>query len=316
MDCNICNNCGKMGHLFQQCNLPINSFGIIAYTMKSAGAGGAEATPHFLMIRRKDSFGYIDFLRGKYSPYNYYQLRRIVDEMSIHEKAVLAAAVNAVITGAEPVENVFYRLWTQMWGKHLAHDFFEKLTAPIRYKYKSEEDNAFKKFQTIIAGVNNYIHSAMTATSVPTQYNLTYLIETSTTQWTETEWELPKGRRNNPREKEITCAIREFEEETGIHLTHTADAHIIEQCPPFEETFIGTNCKAYKHKYFLAYIADYKLDFTTFQRNEVSKIECVGLDEAMTYIRPYNIEKKQLMQSVYDYIIESGSGSRCGSGAP
>lgn len=284
-----------MGHLFQQCNLPINSFGIIAYTLR-------DSVPKFVMIRRKDSFGYIDFLRGKYSPYNYYQLRRIVDEMSISEKETLSAAITAVTTGAEHAENVFYRLWTQMWGKQLPADYFEKLQAPIKYKYKSEEDNAFKKFQTIIAGVNNYIHSTNT-TSIPTQYNLTYLIETSTTQWTETEWELPKGRRNTPREKEVTCAIREFEEETGIHITHTPDAHIIEQCTPFEETFIGTNCKAYKHKYFLVYIDESKLDFTTFQRNEVSKIECVGLDEALTYIRPYNIEKKQLMQSVHDYII-------------
>ena len=76
---NICNNCGKLGHLFHNCKLPITSYGIIVFR---AGFNG----PEFLMLRRKDSFGYIDFIRGKYSPYNIYQLQNIVNEMSASEK--------------------------------------------------------------------------------------------------------------------------------------------------------------------------------------------------------------------------------------
>ena len=56
---NICNNCGKQGHLFHQCKLPITSYGIILFRTSDKGI-------QYLMIRRKDSFGYIDFLRGKY----------------------------------------------------------------------------------------------------------------------------------------------------------------------------------------------------------------------------------------------------------
>ena len=74
-----CNNCGKQGHSFHQCKLPITSYGIIVFRSSSVGA-------QFLMIRRKDSFGYIDFIRGKYSPYNIYQLQNIINEMSILEK--------------------------------------------------------------------------------------------------------------------------------------------------------------------------------------------------------------------------------------
>ena len=42
------------------------------------------------------------------------------------------------------------------------------------------------------------------------------LINKSTTNWIETEWEFPKGRRNF-QEKDLTCALREFEEETGCN---------------------------------------------------------------------------------------------------
>ena len=76
---NICNNCGKQGHLFHQCKLPITSYGIILFRSSLKGL-------QFLMLRRKDSFGYIDFMRGKYSPYNVEHIQNIVNEMSINEK--------------------------------------------------------------------------------------------------------------------------------------------------------------------------------------------------------------------------------------
>ena len=31
MNKNICNNCGRQGHIFYQCKLPISSFGIIIF---------------------------------------------------------------------------------------------------------------------------------------------------------------------------------------------------------------------------------------------------------------------------------------------
>jgi hypothetical protein len=71
---NACNNCGKQGHSFHQCKLPITSYGVIAFRASNFGI-------QYLMLRRKDSFGYIDFVRGKYSPYNISQIQDIVDNV-------------------------------------------------------------------------------------------------------------------------------------------------------------------------------------------------------------------------------------------
>ena len=60
---NYCNNCGKNGHLYHQCKLPITSLGIIAFRIN-------DNQIQYLMIRRKDTLGYIDFMRGKYSVFN------------------------------------------------------------------------------------------------------------------------------------------------------------------------------------------------------------------------------------------------------
>ena len=64
----FCNNCGKSGHLYHQCKKPITSNGIILFR-KTNGKF------QYLMICRKDTLGYVDFLRGKYAIYNYNFIR-------------------------------------------------------------------------------------------------------------------------------------------------------------------------------------------------------------------------------------------------
>ena len=75
----FCNNCGKFGHNTNDCKMPITSIGIILFRYM-------DDKLQYLMIRRKDSFGFVDFIRGKYGTNNDIYLRRIIDEMTISEK--------------------------------------------------------------------------------------------------------------------------------------------------------------------------------------------------------------------------------------
>jgi len=255
---NICNNCGKSGHMFHQCKLPITSYGVIVF----------RSSPHgiqFLMIRRKDSFGFIDFIRGKYSPYNIYQIQNIINEMSVSEKQRLIT---------EP----FSELWNNMWGD------------TTNSQYKSEEQISCKKMEIILNGVN--INDEI--------INLKDLIERSNTNWEETEWEFPKGRRNH-KETDLDCALREFEEETGIPKEKL---RVVENLLPFEEVFIGTNHKSYKHKYFLAYMNEVDDFLNNYQLSEVSKIEWKTLDECLDSIRMYNLEKINLIININKLLQE------------
>ena len=256
---NICNNCGKQGHMFHQCKLPITSYGIIAFSLQDTGI-------QYLMIRRKDSFGYIDFIRGKYSPYNLNQLLTIFDEMSIYEK-------QRILT------HPFETLWSEMWGE-------------TNIQYKSEEITSKKKFEILKSGI----------TLDDKFITLKDIIEMSKTTWSETEWEFPKGRRNQ-KEKDLDCALREFEEETGITKNNLS---IIENILPFEEIFIGSNHKSYKHKYFLAYVDNSILEtsLNNFQITEVSKLEWKTLDKCLESIRPYNLEKKELIININKVLQE------------
>jgi ADP-ribose pyrophosphatase YjhB (NUDIX family) len=261
---NTCNNCGKQGHQFHQCKLPITSYGIILFRSSEKGI-------QYLMLRRKDSFGYIDFLRGKYSQNNVNQIQLFLNEMSIREREQL-------------LKNNFETLWINMWGI--------KYSGNIESQYKGESNSSEKKFEALKMGLQLNLNREIVT--------LTTLINNCTTKWEEPEWEFPKGRRNY-HEKDLECALREFEEETGLSKE---DIKVIENVIPIEEIFVGSNHKSYKHKYFLAYTEKLTDILTNYQKTEVSKLDWKTLDECLDVIRPYNLEKKQLIININKVLEE------------
>ncbi len=241
---NICNNCGKQGHLSQDCKMPIISIGIILFRNSSRGI-------EYLMIRRKDSFGYSDFLRGKYPLYNKNYIKNIIDEMTINEKK-----------------------------KIMKKDFLDV--------NKRNEESLYKKWISLCDGIM----------IDKTCLKLENLINNSNTSWDEPEWGFPKGRRDF-QEKDIECAIREFEEETGYLRSHLK---IIENVIPYEEIYIGSNYKSYKHKYYLAFM-DENIDILDkFQKSEVSKLAWKTYNECINCIRPYNSEKINMLNKIDNVI--------------
>jgi len=189
----LCNNCGNNGHLFYNCKKPITSLGMLCYRLK-------DNEIQYLLVQRKDSLGYVDFLRGKYNEHNDYQLKNIIYEMTQEEKESIKT-------------NTYKNLWDKLWNK-----------VNEKYDFKNEE-----KY--------NYIKT-----------NKIQLFNEDL--WIEPEWGFPKGRRNF-KEKDLDCALREFEEETGYNKS---TVKIIKNLNPFEEIFTGSNLKSYKHKYFLGCI--------------------------------------------------------------
>jgi 8-oxo-dGTP pyrophosphatase MutT (NUDIX family) len=172
----------------------------------------------------------------------------------------------------------FENLWKQMWG------------SIQNTQFKNEENASYKKMELLKNGV----------TINDNTITLKEIVENSSTNWTETEWEFPKGRRNG-KEKDIDCAMREFEEETGIPQ---GKIKIIENILPFEEIFIGSNHKSYKHKYFLAYMDENEELLENFQISEVSKLEWKTIEECLASIRPYNLEKIKIISNINKVLQE------------
>ena len=240
-------------------NRPIISYGIIVYAYDKI-----KNHNKYLIIRRKNTFGFIDFIKGNYIITNKFHLRNIFDEMTLDEKQQLK-------------KKTFFEIWCNLWNYDLKNNNLEKNNDYIKLK------NKFNKTKE-----NRIIYE---------------MIEESKTSWIEPEWEFPKGRINS-NEKHLDCSIREFEEETGFNKECI---NIFENILPFEENFIGTNYKSYTYKYYLSYMKynDYlKSRLDNYQKSEVSKIEWVSLKECIEKIRPYNLEKINLIKNINDVLLQ------------
>jgi len=167
--------------------------------------------------------------------------------------------------------------------ENLLHCDFNYLFNDLKHK-KNIDEKSKKKFNILKIGfeINNKF------------INLQKLIEESTTRWSSPEWEFPKGRKNY-QEKILECAIREFTEETGYD---SSAIKIIDNVLPFEEIFIGSNTKVYKHKYYLALLIGDEIPINNFQYSEISNIEWKTFDECLKSIRFYSVEKADMLKSV------------------
>ena len=116
-----CVNCGKTGHYNYQCKLPIISIGIIPFTLDNGEY-------KYLIIKRKDSLGYVDFMRCKYSLDNISGIMGMLNEMTVLVR-------NNLLT------NSFDDLWCKLWN------------TPIGSKYRGEENTAKDRFNQIKTGV-------------------------------------------------------------------------------------------------------------------------------------------------------------------
>jgi 8-oxo-dGTP pyrophosphatase MutT (NUDIX family) len=110
----ICSNCEQRGHVFKECHIPISSYGILGYKKNNDEI-------YFLMIQRKDTIGYIDFLRGKYDLDNHKILEILFSEMTARERNRIKSLP-------------FDKLWDDLWVNHRSRVFItEKKSAKAKF---------------------------------------------------------------------------------------------------------------------------------------------------------------------------------------
>jgi ADP-ribose pyrophosphatase YjhB (NUDIX family) len=258
---NHCSNCGKGGHSYNHCKSPVSSFGVIAYRYNKFNE------IEYLQIYRKDTIGFIDFMRGKYNCNDKKFILNLFKQMTFNEKVKILQNLNN-----------FDFLWNDLWG------------TTISYQYKFEETHSKEKFETLVSGVG-------------IKYNLEDIIDDSMIyeQFDKPECGFPKGRKNL-NENDFSCAVREFQEETGYC---SKLLHNIHNIYPLVEVFMGSNFKSYLHKYYLCFM-DYNDTITAtshFQESEISSVGWFNYNTCIQNIRPYNLEKKKVLENVNNLLL-------------
>lgn len=101
-----CNNCGSKGHVFKTCKDPVTSCGILLLRgmFEPLQLPADPKTISVLMVKRKDSMAYMEFIRGKYDLTDTEFIKRLISNMTKHEQELIM------------LED-FDTLWTKLWGQ-------------------------------------------------------------------------------------------------------------------------------------------------------------------------------------------------------
>ena len=250
---NYCSNCGKTGHIYKNCKNPIISYGIMLFKYYNNNL-------YLLLVQRKDSISYIEFIRGKYSVTNTNKLLTILSNIT---KTELSNILN----------NNFDVLWHKLWSSNIDKESI--------LKFEKEYNSSLKKFN-FIKCKNNTINIYDILTLLKINYN-------------DTEWGIPKGRRND-QESDLIVAIREFEEETNIKKSQYK---LLDSLGPLRERFIGTNNIKYDHIYYIAVCKDNLIPY--IDKNNINKIieikdiNWFTQESSIKHIRKYEVEKKKVI---------------------
>ena len=254
-----CNNCGTYGHSYFNCRYPIMSFGIMIFHKD-------ESINKLLMIQRKHSLCYIEFLRGKYKVDNLKYIETLFSKMTDNEKDKI-------------INMSFDDLWNDLWIDVIN----------LKSNFRSEYNIGKKKFEILLS-----------EKLIEDNYNKTK------GNYSETEWELPKGRRNE-KEKNIECAIREVEEETG--LKYNKDYLIYKNVIPLINTYKSFNNVNYRHVFYIGKLINPELINTIKvneddieQQKEINDIRFMEKETCIQKIRNYDVNNKEIVNKLFMFI--------------
>lgn len=233
----------------------------------------------FMMVSRKFSLGFIEFIRGKYNVSDSLSIINLFEQM--YEDEIKYIKNNQY-------DNILYYFLNR---NNEPKDMV--LNRIYEGKYANEYCEAKIKFNMLLNPANDENDN------VP--YNLSFYIQNIKPKWKTPEWGFPKGRRDRRAEENMACACREFEEETGYSNN---DYLVLNKIEPIEERMVGTNGVIYKHIYYLAMNQlNRNIKITNYDDYEIGSVKWFTYNEAMEYIRPYHVEKKKILTRVYLFIL-------------
>ena len=281
----ICCNCGIEGHIYKKCLKPITSFGLICFSHKNYLYRNIKKDSwdtkinlydnknhniKYLLIRRKDSLSFAEFVKAKYNLSNKKYIMKILKNITNDEYNFLINVKDG--------KDIWNKLWVNINESRTKQNEFKRVTKKLNILIKGTKDNQGE------------------------EYNLKSLLEEIKPERTYPEWGFPKGRRM-PNETELECSVREFTEETDIAKKNII---IFKNIKPLEETFTGSNGITYRHIYYIAQIknnVNVKINpKNKVQKSEIGDIKLFNKNNALKKIEKKNKERILLFNKVNNYL--------------
>lgn len=259
-----CLNCGLFGHTCRLCNSPTTSYGVICFRIYNNEI-------QYIMIQRKDTLCYVEFVRGNYHIGNKNYIVKLFDRMTQYEKDFIS-------------NNNFETIWRDLWTDNKKNNVLIK--------------NTKSKFDMLSSGYNIIQKNDDVYT-----FSLTHVLNLSKECLKEQEWEFPKGRRKLG-EKDFQCGLREFSEESNIKKI---DVNLIDNTKYFEEVYLSINKTRYRNIFFLGkYNQSNNLEhFDKDNRNqakEVRDVKWLSYEDVCKKLNDRNKEKYEMFKIVHESV--------------
>lgn len=311
-----CANCGERGHIYRECTGPITSFGIIAFkVVNSQQEESADLNENLKKIISEHKIPKELDINTPLPPLpllNFYPQRNFLYKSNYPKiKFLLIQRKDTmgyidVIRGKYPEDEpnrtkILKTYFQEMTGEErlslITKDFdqiWDEVWNNRNSKiYKNEYAGAREKFVKLMPQMEKFLNETQSL-------------------WKYTEFGIPKGRRCM-KESNISCAEREFCEETGYSRD---DYQFLSNYPTIYEEFLGTNGIRYRHIYYVVKMNDSinppSVDSTSLiQTGEVRNVGWFTHEECQAILRPYDIEKKKVLTRVYRDIISMNFNFNC-----
>jgi len=255
-----CSNCNKHGHEFKQCKEPITSWGVIVIKKNN----NISDDINFLLIRRKHSLGYAEFIRGRYMINNMYGIFCLFQQMTQIE-------IDKI--------KLYYDSFDKLWL-----DFWNITNIKNTYEYKQSK----KKFDCLV-------------NKIDVEISLDFYIQNAKPKYKSPEWGFPKGRKNK-NETDLNCAIREFCEETGYKMNDIKIFSNV--LPVVENFIGTNGIKYKHIYYLAEDLTDNNPCINDINKNEIGDIGYFNYNDSLKILREYHIEKKEIIKKIYDYYTQ------------
>ena len=249
-----CCNCNQLGHIVKFCTHPITSYGIVLYRYNK-DINKLE----YLLICRKHSIGYIEFIRGNYNINNVDYLVKIFKTMTVKEVQNIQ-------------EKKFNELWQELWNH--------------KNKYNNEYKQSKKKFYNLKN--NKYAISISELIKKTKQYNVP--------EWgfpkgrkNINENNIDAAMREMYEETNISSDSYTIKNLNGKTVIFNEEYNAFNNKTYKLIYYIA----AVSGKQPEGHTQTIQQQFNRYQKNEISKLGFYTLEESIDMIRPYYTEKKK-----------------------
>lgn len=214
--------------------------------------------PYILLVRKRVSYAYFEFVHGKYKSINSDDILKLLNNMTVDEKITLSSLD-------------FMAIWYRVWLDKIPNNInFFLVKSKFEKNFCNDDGNRIKKLLSLSTSLQPV-------------------------------WEIPKGRKEK-NEADITCAIREFSEETGL----TKNKYKLLAPAHRNQTIIDGGVK-YFSKYYIAKAEENVepvVKFLDHQISEIAEVRWMNINEIR--LVDHNKHLEILVKPIMNYVKKHG----------